>query len=161
MTIQVQYWVHTTDQAPVEHVTRLSTPSDVERFAWTLSGDTVSDAIVTHEQRPRIETAIPDDDAPGSFLTIPDHSMIVGVHGDRAALSYRGCDGYSTEAVHLYSLGDGPDHPVLYETDEFPPRCEVPVQAMIQALTEFLHTAKRPTLIAWQPAQAQTRIDTQ
>jgi hypothetical protein len=56
VTIQAQYWVHEPDQAPVEQVTTLSTPADVERFVTTLSGDTVSDAILTHDQRPRFET---------------------------------------------------------------------------------------------------------
>jgi hypothetical protein len=96
--------------------------------------------------------ATPDDDNPEAFLMMPDHSVIVGVHGDCGALSYRGRDGYAAEPVHLYSDGDGPDQPVLYETDEFPPRCEVPVSTLARALAEFLQTAKRPVQVEWQPA---------
>ncbi|WP_190815697.1 Imm1 family immunity protein [Saccharopolyspora pogona] len=135
-----------------EHVAELATPEQVREFVTLLSSDKVNDAILTHTERPRVETLIPDEDDPNTFLTVPDHSVIVGVHGDRGALSYQGNDGHGTEPVHFYSRGDGPEQPVLYETDEFPPRCEVTIDTIRKALIEFLRTAKRPVTLTWQPA---------
>ncbi|MEU6128287.1 Imm1 family immunity protein [Saccharopolyspora sp. NPDC047091] len=152
MTLQAQYWVHTPDQPPAEHVTELATPEQVREFITRLSSNTVSDALLTHTQRPRMETLIPDEDAPGAFLTVPDHYVIAGVHQDRGALSYQGNDGHHTEPVHLYSHGRGPDQPVIYETDEFPPHCEIPTATLGEALVEFLQTATRPLTLNWQPA---------
>lgn len=120
-------------------------------------GDEVSDALLAHTRRPRVETLIPDDEDPETFLTVPDHSMIVGIHGDRGALSYQGNDGHSTEPVHLYSHGDGPEQPVLYETDEFPPHCEVAINTITEALVVFLQTAKRPVTQTWQPSHESAR----
>lgn len=153
MTIQAQYWVHEPGQPPAERVTELATPEHVREFVTLLSGETVSDALLTHNQRPRMETLIPDEDDPEAFLTVPDHSVIIGVHGDRGALSYQGNDGHGTEPVHLYSHGDSPEQPVIYETDEFPPRCEVPTDSLVEALLEFLQTATRPLTLGWQPAR--------
>ncbi|MGI8310748.1 MULTISPECIES: Imm1 family immunity protein [Saccharopolyspora] len=152
MTIQAQYWAYEPDQPPAEHVAELATPEQVREFVTLLSSDQVSDALLTHTQRPRMETLIPDEDDPDAFLTVPDHSVIAGVHGDRGALSYQGNDGHGTEPVHLYSHGDGPERPVLYETDEFPPHCEVTIDAIAEALIAFLRTAKRPATLTWQPA---------
>lgn len=136
----------------------LATPEQVREFVTLLSSDRVSDALLTHTQRPRMETLIPDEDNPEAFLTVPDHSVIVGVHGDRGALSYQGNDGHSTEPVHLYSHGDdGPEQPVVYETDEFPPHCEVTRDALVEALVEFLQTATRPVTLSWQPARDSAR----
>jgi len=59
---------------------------------------------------------------------MPDHSVIAGIDGDRGTLSYRGNDGHDFGPVHLYSRGDGPDQPVLYEADEFPSSCEIPIE---------------------------------
>lgn len=154
MTLQAQYWVHEPGQPPVEKVAELTTSGEVRAFVAVLAEDTVSDAILTHLSRPRVDTAIPDDDEPGGYLTMPDHSIIVGVHGTRGALSYRGDDGHGSKPVHLYSHGDGPDQPVLYETDEFPPDCEVPVEAVVDALIEFLDTSKRPLNLTWQSETA-------
>ncbi|OLT44116.1 hypothetical protein BJF85_20655 [Saccharomonospora sp. CUA-673] len=154
MTLQAQCWVHDAGQPPVEKVAELATSEEVRAFVTTLADETVSDAILTHFSRPRVDTGIPDDDAPRGYLTMPDHSVIVGIHGDRGALSYRGNDGRGSDPVHLYSRGDGPDQPVLYETDEFPPHCEVPIEAVADALIEFLDTAKRPLNLAWQPESA-------
>lgn len=78
--------------------------------------------------------------------------MIVGIHGDRGALSYQGNDGHHAEPVHLYSRGVGPEQPVLYETDEFPPHCEVSIDTINAALAAFLRTAKRPNTLIWQTA---------
>lgn len=153
MTIQAQYWVHAPDRPPAEQVAELATPEQVHEFVTLLSSDTVSDALLTHTRRPRVETLIPDEDDPEAFLTVPDHSVIVGVHGDRGALSYQGNDGHGTETIHLYSHGDGPEQPVIYETDEFPPHCEVPTATLVEALVEFLQTAKRPLTLGWQPAR--------
>lgn len=154
MTLQAQYWIHDPGQPPVEKVAELGSADEVRAFVATLAEETVSDAVVTHTGRPRVDTAIPDDDAPGGYLTMPDHSVIAGIHGTRGALSYRGADGHGPEPVHLYSRGDGPDQPVLYETDEFPPNCEIPADAVADALVEFLDTAKRPLNLAWQPEAA-------
>ncbi|MCR3721168.1 MULTISPECIES: Imm1 family immunity protein [Prauserella salsuginis group] len=154
MTLQAQYWVHQPGQPPVEKVDDLATPDDVRAFMATLAEKTVSDAILTHTARPRVDTAIPDDDAPSGYLTVPDHSVIAGIHGDRGALSYRGNDGHGSEPVHLYSHGDGPERPVLYETDEFPPNCEIPASAVAEALIEFLDSGKRPLNVAWQSETA-------
>ncbi len=153
MTIQTQYWVHEPDQPPAEHVGELATPEQVREFVMLLASDLVSDALLTHSQRPRVETLIPDEDDPDAFLTVSDHSVIAGVHGDRGALSYRGNDGHSAEPVHLYSHGDSPEQPVIYETDEFPPHCEVSTDTLVEALVEFLQTAKRPVTLSWQPAR--------
>lgn len=157
MTIQAQYWVHEPDQPPAEHVTELATPEQVREFVTQLASDQVSDALLTHTQRPRMDTLIPDEDDPDAFLTVPDHSVIVGVHGDRGALSYQGNDGHDTEPVHLYSHGESPEYPVLYETDEFPPYCEIPTDALVEALVEFLQTAKRPVALSWQSAHDSAR----
>jgi hypothetical protein len=83
--------------------------------------------------------------------------VIVGVHGDRGALSYQGNDGHSAEPVHLYTRGDGPEQPVLYETDEFPAHCEVAIDTIAEALVAFLQAAKRPVTLNWQPAHDSTR----
>ncbi|MCP2331326.1 MULTISPECIES: Imm1 family immunity protein [Actinoalloteichus] len=152
MTLQAQYWVHEPGQAPVEKVVELATGDDVTAFVTTLAEEVVSDAILTHTARPRVDTAIPDDGAPSGYLTMPDHSVIAGIHGARGALSYRGDDGHGSEPVHLYSRGDGPERPVLYETDEFPPHCEIAVETVADALVEFLDTGKRPLNVAWQSA---------
>lgn len=152
MTIQAQYWAHETDRPPAEKVAHLSTPEQVHEFVTLLASDHVSDAILTHTSRPRFETPIPDEDHPGTYLTVPDHSVIAGIHGERGALSYRGNDGHSDDPVHLYSQGEGADHPAIYETDEFPPNCEVPIETIMKALVEFLETGKRPVSIAWQQA---------
>ncbi|WP_026454401.1 Imm1 family immunity protein [Saccharomonospora iraqiensis] len=154
MTLQVQYWLHEPGQPPVEKVAELTTGDEVRAFVATLAAETVSDAILTHTTRPRVDTAIPDDERPGHYLTMPDHSVIAGIHGERGALSYRGDDGLGTEPVHLYSHGDGPEQPVLYETDEFPPYCEIPAETIAEALTEFLETGSRPLNITWQSGDA-------
>lgn len=156
MTIHAQYWVHESGRAPIERVTTLSSRREVDEFVRTLADERVGDALLTHARRPRVETAIPDEDNPAMMLTVPDHSVIVGVHGNRGALSYQGNDGHVTDPVHLYSQGHGPDHSVLYETDEFPPDCEVDVTTLANAVGEFLRTAKRPTGIDWQPAHDST-----
>lgn len=153
MTIEAQYWVAEDDQPLAERVAGLATEADVREFVALLSGAHVSDAFLTHSERPRIDTVMPDDSDPDEFLTVPDHSVIVGVHGDRGALSYQGADGRGEEFVHLYSRGDGPAEPVLYETEEFPPDCEVPLGTIVEALVEFLETAKRPTSLTWQSAR--------
>ncbi len=150
MTIQAQYWVHEPARPPAERVVHLETDQQVREFVALLAGEHVSDALLTHTRRPRIETAIPDDDAPGSFLTVPDHSVIVGIRGQRGALSYKGNDGHTPEPVHLCSHGQGPNHPVLYETEELPANCEIPAETVADALVEFLATARRPTNLAWQ-----------
>ena len=157
MTIQAQYWVHEPGQPPVEYVTEMATPEQVREFVTLLSSETVSDALLTHTQRPRVKTLIPDETDSDGFLTVPDHSVIVGVHGDRGALSYQGNDGHSAEPVHLYSLGDGPEQPVIYETDEFPPSCEVYLSVLVEALVEFLQTATRPVALDWQPSHDSAR----
>lgn len=157
MTIQAQYWVHEPDRPPVEHVIELATPGQVREFVALLSSAAVSDALLTHARRPRMETLIPDEDNPNAFLTVPDHSVIVGVHADRGALSYQGNDGHSPDPVHLYSHGDGPERPVLYETAEFPSHCEVSTHTLVEALVEFLRTAKRPLTSSWQPAHDSAR----
>ncbi|EHR60595.1 Imm1 family immunity protein [Saccharomonospora cyanea] len=151
MTLQAQFWVHEQGQPPREQTVELADADDVRAFIKTLADEQVGDALLTHTRRPRVETLIPDEDSPGQFLTTPDHSVIVGVHGRRGAISYRGADGHHAEPVHLYSHGEEPDHPVVYETDEFPPRCELPVESVTQALIEFLETAARPLSITWQP----------
>lgn len=152
MTIQAQYWIHEPGQAPVEKVTELATPGQVHDFVTLLAGENVSDAILTHNSRPHVDTAIPDDEHPSGFLTMPDHSVIAGIHGQRGALSYRGNDGHGSEPVQLYSHGHGPDQPVIYETDEFPPDCELSPDVITEALIEFLETGNRPLAITWQPA---------
>lgn len=156
MTIQAQYWVHEPDQPPTEHVADLATTEDVREFVDLLTSERVSDAILTHTKRPRVETAIPDEDDPSTFVTVPDHSVIVGIHGQRGAMSYKGNDGHAAEPVHLYSRGQGPDEPVLYETEEFPPDCEVPTDAIVNALIEFLETARRPLGLGWQTGSEAT-----
>lgn len=156
MTIQAQYWVHEPDRPPVEHVADLATPEDVRQFVDLLANEGVSDAILTHSKRPRVDTAIPDENDAGTFMTVPDHSVIVGVHGQRGAMSYKGNDGHAAEPVHLYSRGQGPAHPVLYETEEFPPDCEVPTEALVNALVEFLETARRPQALDWQSGSEAT-----
>lgn len=152
MTLQAQFWVHEQGQPPRERVVELADPDAVRGFVATLGSENVSDAVLTHTRRPRVETLIPDDDNPGRLLTMPDHSVIVGVHGHRGAISYRGADGHQADPVHLYSRGEEPPTPVLYETDEFPSRCEIPVEAVTDALIEFLKTAARPLTITWQSA---------
>lgn len=153
MTIEAQYWVREDVQPLAERVAGLATADEVREFVALLSGAHVSDAFLTHAERPRIDTLMPDESDPDEFLTVPDHSVIVGVHGDRGALSYQGNDGHGEEFVHLYSRGEGPGEPVLYETEEFPPDCEVPVEVIADALVEFLETAKRPTSLTWQSAR--------
>ncbi|MET7990382.1 Imm1 family immunity protein [Amycolatopsis sp. NPDC005232] len=150
MTIQAQYWVHEPDRPPAEQVAELTTAEDVRDFVTLLADQHISDAILTHTKRPRIETAIPDENDPSAFLTVPDHSAIIGIHGERGAISYKGKDGHSTEPVQLYTRGQGPDQTVLYETEEFPPDCEVPTGALAEALIEFLETGRRPLSIRWQ-----------
>ncbi|PRX50863.1 immunity protein Imm1 of predicted polymorphic toxin system [Prauserella shujinwangii] len=130
----------------------LAAAEDVRTFVAMLAHGQVGGAILTHTGRPRVETLIPDDANPGERLTMPDHSVIVGVRGDRGAISCRGADGHGAESVQLYSHGEEPDHRVLYETDEFPPDCELPVNVITQTLIEFLETAKRPLTIGWQSA---------
>ena len=83
---------------------------------------------------------------------MPDHSLIVGIHGEHGALSYQGNDGHGIDPVHLYSHGNGPEMAALYETDEFPPHCEVEIDTITEALVAFLQTAKRPVTLAWQSA---------
>lgn len=73
-----------------------------------------------------------------------------------AALSYQGNDGHGAEPVDLYSPGDGPELPVLYETDECP-RSEVTTDTLVEALVESLQTAKRPVALSWQPAHDSAR----
>lgn len=65
-------------------------------------------------------------------------------------MSYQGDDGHGADPVRLYRSGDGPDLPVVYETDEVPPHCDVPVGELADALTEFLQIATRPTNLPWQ-----------
>lgn len=144
MTIQAQYWVHGVDRRPGECVLTLTDTAEIGQFVTALFPDSVSDAILTHERRPRVETVIPDGAA---FLTVPDHSLIVGVHGNRARLSYRGHDGHGPEPVHLFSHGDF----ARPGTDDFPPNSEVSLKTLTEALIEFLATAKRPTCLTWQP----------
>ncbi|MFB9904370.1 Imm1 family immunity protein [Allokutzneria oryzae] len=51
----------------------------------------------------------------------------------------------------MSALGDGPDEEPIYAEIEFPPRCEIPVGRVEEALTEFLRTHQRPTVVKWQP----------
>jgi len=144
VAIQAQYWVHDPGRPAAEHVTRLTDATEIEHFVTVLAGNRVSDAILTHERRPLVPTAIPG-------VRVPDHSLIMGVRGDRATLSYRGHDGHSTSPVHLFSHGDGDLAPDLF--DDFPPDREIPRAALLPALLEFLHTANRPTCVKWQPGR--------
>ncbi|HEX7658186.1 MAG TPA: Imm1 family immunity protein [Pseudonocardiaceae bacterium] len=149
--ILARYWVHAYDHPPKESLTEFSTPEQVRAFVTLLATDAhVSDAVLVHTGRPRWETKIPDDEHPGSFLTVPDHWAIVGVRGQRGAMCYTGDDGCGPEPVDLYSLGRGPDDEQLFETHRFPPDCELPIEDITEALVEFLETAKRPLSIPWQ-----------
>ncbi|PXY28440.1 Imm1 family immunity protein [Prauserella muralis] len=152
MPLQAELWTQERGRPPREQVMDLADAEGVRAFVATLAHEQVGDAILTHTGRPRVETLIPDDENPGECLTMPDHSVIVGVHGDRGAISYRGADGHGAGPVQLYSHGEEPDHPVMYETDEFSPNCELPVNVITQTLIEFLETAKRPLTIGWQSA---------
>ncbi|ASR34448.1 hypothetical protein BAY61_04970 [Prauserella marina] len=90
VVLHAQYWVHERRCPPVEKVAELATRDQVDAFVALLAGEDVSDAILIHSGRPRFDTAIPDDEHPVRFLTMPDHSMNVGIHGGRGALSYHG-----------------------------------------------------------------------
>jgi hypothetical protein len=133
-------------------VLRLATDDEVDEFLDALASDDASDALVTHTARQQVATLIEDEQHPGRFLTIPDHSVIIGVHGDRGAMSYQGVDDATGEDVRLFSCGDGPEEPALYETLEFPPYCEIEISELAKALKEFLDMASYPTCISWQRA---------
>ncbi|MCP3804726.1 Imm1 family immunity protein [Allokutzneria sp. A3M-2-11 16] len=112
----------------------VETPDDVRAVLRRLEDEKALDASAVHRDRPRVP---PRD--------IPDHTVLFGVRDQVGAIMF------SDRTGSWATLGDGPDEEPVYAEIEFPSRCEIPVHRVEAALTEFLRTHQRPTVVDWQP----------
>jgi len=117
----------------------VSTAQDIDTLLDALNSPGATAALIRHTNR----AAVPD----GSGGMVPDHDMSAGVWQGYGYLTY-------TDTEHEYETltgdPDSPAYPAHYV--EYDAGTGVDLPTLRQALVEFLHTAQRPTSVAWQPA---------
>nr|MDT0659102.1 Imm1 family immunity protein [Micromonospora sp. DSM 115978] len=113
------------------------TADDVADLIKALQQPGATAALVRHEQR---QMATDDQGSP-----VPDHDVTVGVWQGFGYLTY-------ADPTHDYETlrgaDDSPGYPAHYV--EYDPGTGVALDVLHAALTEFLRTGQRPTVVGWQ-----------
>ena len=117
----------------LERVDELRAIEDVHRLLDRLCDPRSDNAMLIHTRRQRQESGY------------PDHEVTVGVRGERGAILF------TDDATGSWAtFGDGPTTSPTYAGIAFPTHCEIPVSDIAIAISEFLTTCERPTLVPWQ-----------
>jgi hypothetical protein len=124
-----------TDQE--SHETTLASHDDVRNLLNTLARPNTSEAYLVHEGRPTRYN-------PALAATEIDHGVVIAVRHGFGYMEYADPDRFS-------QLVGNPAAPGWHTTESgyFRPGTGVPVETLIEAVTEFLLTAQRPTCVRW------------
>jgi hypothetical protein len=126
--LRAHYPVFKNGKYDTEETRSIRTESDVTEFVEILADDETGDASFTVAGDPE-----------------SDSLLVAGIRdGNRGALYY------VDEQGEFYSKGSGPTVSVVYDQDDYPPYCEVPLESIRLAIAEYLQTASRPHSMQWQ-----------
>lgn len=114
----------------------VASAEDVDALVAALDAPGATAAMIRHQTRPTVEGDEGEQ--------LPDHDVTAGVWHGYEYMSF-------SDEGHDYATldGDPASPPYAAHYDEFDPGTGVSIQALIEALREFLTTAQRPTAVAW------------
>lgn len=108
---------------------------DVDALIAALSEPATTDASIHHEDRSPVEF---------DGEQVDDHALNAGIHGGLGYLTHGDPD---HEPAFSVGASDSAEYPGYFV--EYPAGSGVPVDAFLEALAEFLLTAKRPANLEW------------